>query len=1051
MRKLNLSALAVRHSALTLFLLLAIAIGGGLAYFQLGRAEDPSFTIKVAVVTAMWPGATASELQEQVADRIEKKIQELPYFYKVQTYSKAGFVAMQVEFRDTTPPAQVPYLFYLLRKKLNDLRPELPAGLIGPNVDDEYGDVDSVMYALTGDGADFAQLKKAAEALRQRLLSVPDVVKVNIYGIQDEKIYVEFSHARLAALGIPPQAIFDSLARQNAMVPAGLIDSTAQRVPLRISGAVGGEKAVAETPVEAAGKVFRLGDIATITRGFEDPSDFLVRQKAVPALIVGVVMQKGGNILDLGDHLKTAVEGFANEIPAGIDIEQIADQPHVVAHAVGEFVRSFMEALGIVLLVSFLSLGWRSGIVVALSVPLVLAIVFIAMNAMSLDLHRITLGALIIALGLLVDDAIIAVEMMMVKIEQGVDRIRAASFAWDTTAFPMLTGTLVTAAGFLPVGFARSSTGEYAGGIFWVVSLALIASWLVAVVFTPYLGVKLLPRLKERHTAHDIYDGRIYRALRRVIAWCVQHRIIVVAATALIFVGSIFAFGKVQQQFFPRSERPELFLQLRLPEGSAIGATLAVVKEAEALLENDRDIATWTAYVGRGSPRFWLGLSPQLPNEAFAEIVIQSRDVEARERIKARFETAVDRGAMAAARVRVDRFNFGPPVGYPVQFRVIGPDAQQVREIAWKVRDAMRRNSNVVEPHLDWNERSPSIGLEVDQERARALGLTPEDMAATLQTLLTGTTVTTVRDGREQVDVVARAVPDERLALGRIEDLSILTRNGVPVPLAQVAKVSFGHEDPILWRRNRDMAITVRSDIVDGVQAPDVTAQLLPVLEPIKQALPPGYRIDVGGAIEESSKANASLFAVFPIMLAAMLTILMVQLQSFSRLMLVLLTAPLGLIGAALALNVSGMPFGFVALLGLIALAGMIMRNTVILVDQIETDARDGRHDRRTAIIEATVRRARPVVLTALAAILAMIPLSRSAFWGPMAVTIMGGLFVATFLTLLFVPALYALWNRRSLREQGDLKSSPAVLFPLPGQQGEERAKVDQALLVSHS
>jgi multidrug efflux pump subunit AcrB len=901
------------------------------------------------------------------------------------------------------------------------------------------------MYALTGDGADFAQLKKAAEALRQRLLSVPDVVKVNIYGVQDEKIYVEFSHARLAALGISPQAIFDSLARQNAMVPAGLIDSTAQRVPLRISGALGGEKAVAETPVEAAGKVFRLGDIATITRGFEDPSDFLVRQNSVPALIVGVVMQKGGNILDLGDHLKTALDGFATEIPAGIDIEQIADQPHVVAHAVGEFVRSFMEALGIVLLVSFLSLGWRSGIVVALSVPLVLAIVFIAMNAMSFDLHRITLGALIIALGLLVDDAIIAVEMMMVKIEQGVDRIRAASFAWDTTAFPMLTGTLVTAAGFLPVGFARSSTGEYAGGIFWVVALALIASWLVAVVFTPYLGVKLLPRHQERDGSHDIYDGRIYRALRRVIGWCVQHRIIVVAATAAIFVGSIFAFGKVQQQFFPRSERPELFLQLRLPEGSAMGATLAVVKEAEALLKDDRDIATWTAYVGRGSPRFWLGLSPQLPDEAFAEIVIQSRDVEARERIKSRLEAAVDGGALSAARVRVDRFNFGPPVGYPVQFRVIGPDAQQVREIAWKVRDTMRRNSNVVEPHLDWNERSPAISLEVDQERARALGLTPQDMAATLQTLLTGTTVTTVRDGREQVDVVARAVPDERLALGRIEDLSILTRNGVPVPLAQVAKVGFGHEGPILWRRNRDMAITVRSDIIDGVQAPDVTAQLLPALDTIKQALPPGYRIDVGGAIEESSKANASLFAVFPIMLAAMLTILMVQLQSFSRLMLVLLTAPLGLIGAALALNVSGMPFGFVALLGLIALAGMIMRNTVILVDQIESDARDGHHDRRTAIIEATVRRARPVVLTALAAILAMIPLSRSAFWGPMAVTIMGGLFVATFLTLLFVPALYALWNRRSLREQEVLKTTPSLLFPFPGRQA--KAPEDEGLL----
>ena len=1028
MKRFNLSGWAVSHPALILFLIVALGAAGFVSYQRLGRAEDPFFTVKVVNVSAIWPGATAAEMQSQVADPLEKKIQELPYFEKVQTYSKPAFTAMQVTFKDSTPPKDVPYLFYLLRKKLADAQGQLPSGVLGPVVNDEFSDVDSILYTMTGDGADYAQLKKAAEGMRQRLLKVPGVTKVDLYGVQDERIFVEFSHAKLATLGITPQALFDSLAKQNNVTPAGTVETSSQRVPLRVTGALDGAKAVAETPVESNSRVFRLGDIATVTHGYVDPPSFVVRQEGKPALGIGVVTAKGANILELGKDVAAATDEFMRAVPQGINVEQIADQPKVVEHAISEFVHSFIEALAIVLFVSFLALGWRTGIVVALSVPLVLSIVFIVMNSMSLDLHRITLGALIIALGLLVDDAIIAVEMMVVKMEQGWDRMRAASFAWESTAFPMLTGTLVTAVGFLPIGFANSAVGEYAGGIFWIVGISLIASWFVAVIFTPYIGVKLLPNIAVRHNhdPHAVYETRVYRTLRRMIQWCVNHRIKVVLATVGIFAASIVGFGHVQQQFFPLSERPELFLQLRLPEGTAFGVTQQSVKKAEALLKDDKDIATYTAYVGQGSPRFWLGLNPQLPNEAFAEIVIVAKDVEARERIKARLEKAADDGALTEARVRVDRFNFGPPVGFPVQFRVIGPDTKTVRDIAYQVRDVVRQNPSVRDPQLDWNEQSPYLKLVVDQDRARALGLTPQDVSQALSTLISGAPVTTVRDGIEKVGVVARAVPSERLDLGHVGDLTVTSRNGVVVPLSQVAKIEYAHEEPILWRRNRDMAITVRADVADGVQAPDVTNQIWPKLQDIRDHLEPAYRIEMGGAIEESAKGNASIFVLFPLMVVVMLTLLMIQLQSFSRLLLVFLTAPLGIIGASLGLNVANQPFGFVALLGLIALAGMIMRNAVILVDQIETDVSHGL-TRKEAIVEATVRRARPVVLTALAAILAMIPLSRSAFWGPMAITIMGGLFVATFLTLLYLPGLYALWFRNSLEERGPVAQPDAV------------------------
>jgi multidrug efflux pump len=1018
MQRFNLSEWAITHQPLVLFMILLLGAAGLYSYFNLGRAEDPSFTIKTMVVNVAWPGATSTEMQTQVADKIEKKLQALPYLDRVESYSRPGVSFINVILRDTTPPAQVKYLWYLVRKKVADIRGELPSGIVGPNFNDEYGDVYSVIYMLQGDGLSLADLKSRAEDIRQRLLRVPNVNKVDLIGEQPEKIFIEFSHAKLATLGVTPQQIFDSVTKQNAVVSGGAVDTSADRINVRVTGAFSGTDAIAAVPVHANGQTFRLGDIATVKRGYEDPPSFVVREGGKPALGLGVSMQDGANIIALGQDLKAAMAAITAELPVGVEVTQIADQPHVVDESVSEFIKTFGEALVIVLFVSFLSLGWRTGIVVALSVPLVLAIVLLVMYSAAIDLHRITLGALIIALGLLVDDAIIAIEMMVVKMEQGFDRAKAATFAWTSTAFPMLTGTLVTAAGFLPVGFAKSSSGEYAGGIFWVVGLALIASWFVAVLFTPYLGLKLLPdfaKHREKHGAQHnpdaIYDTRMYRTLRRVIALCLRWRRTVVAATALMFLASLAGFGLVQQQFFPTSTRSELFLEMRLPEGTAIGVTDATAKKAEQLLTGDKDIVNSTTYVGQGAPRFWLGLNPVLPNPNFAQIVIVTKDLEARERVKARLDKAIADGALPEARVRVDRFVFGPPVGFPVQFRVAGPDPMQVRKIAEQVRQVMAENPKIVDAHLDWSEQVKSIRLEVDQDRARALNLTPQDIAQTLQTLLSGLTVTQYREGIERIDVVARAVSSERLDLDRLPALTVATSNGIAVPLSQVARLHYEYEEPILWRRNRDIVLTTRGDIVDKVQAPDVSNEVSPKLQAIKDALPYGYRIETGGSIEESAKANASLAAVFPAMAVVMLALLMIQLQSFSRLALVFVTAPLGLIGATGALLISNRPFGFVALLGLIALAGMIMRNTVILVDQIDRDIADG-HARHRAIIDATVRRARPVVLTALAAILGMIPLAGSLFWGPMAITIMGGLLVATILTLLVVPALYALWFR---------------------------------------
>lgn len=1023
MKRVNISEWAVHHPAIILFLMIASTISGAYAYTKLGRAEDPSFTIKTMIVQTAWPGATASQMQQLIAEPLEKRLQEFSELDYVRTYSRAGVSVLQVQLKDEVRGRAVADVWYQVRKKLNDSRSALPTGAQGPFFDDEYGDVFSAVYMLSGDGVSRRELKQYAETLRKTLLRVPDVKKVALSGVVNERIYVEFSHTKLATLGVTPQQILTALGRQNSVTPAGTIETSADRVAVRVEGAYLADKAIAETPIEAGDKILRLGDIADVRRGYEDPLSFLVRHNNRDAVGVSVAMADNANVLDLGAKLRSAIADVQSTIPTGIMIEQVSDQPEVVKESVGEFTTSFVEALAIVLFVSFLSLGWRPGIVVALSVPLVLAIVFIIMQAAGMNLDRITLGALIIALGLLVDDAIIAIEMMMVKLEEGTDRLKAATFTWESTAFPMLTGTLVTAAGFLPVGFAKSTAGEYAGNIFWVVGIALVISWIVAVVFTPYLGVKLLP--KTLHHKDHAVETRGRRILRAIITWSLHARKSVIAATVLAFIAAGVGMTFVQQQFFPTSSRPELFIEIRMPEGTSIAATSGAVKKAEALLQGDDDTRFHTSYVGQGSPRFFLALNPVLPNENFALIVIMTKGPEARDRLKAKLQAKIADGAISEARVRVDQLNFGPPVGFPVQFRVVGQDPVKLRAIANEVRDVMRANPNTRDVQFDWNEQVKHVTLKIDQDRVRALGLNQQDIAETLQFLISGQKVTEYREDTELIDVIARAPASERLDLAGLGDLNILTSKGRAVPLNQVGSLDYGFEEPILWRRNRDLVLTVRSDVAPGVQAPTVTNAILPQLDQIKAKLEPGYRVDTGGAIEESEKANAALFKLFPLMLLAMLSLLMFQLQSFSKLVLVFSTAPLGLIGAVAALLAFNAPFGFVALLGVIALAGMIMRNTVILVDQIDTDRAHGLTP-WNAIIESTVRRARPVMLTALAAILAMIPLTRSVFWGPMALSIMGGLFVATLLTLVFLPALYATWFRITPATVADSTTIPA-------------------------
>ena len=1009
MKSFNLSEWAVTHRPLVLFLMLATLLVGGWSFSKLGRLEDPIFNVPTMTAVVAWPGASARQVQDQVLNRMERELQEIEDIDYVRSFSRQGYGGLTLWMKGGTSKAALDTAWYQARKKIGDVRAQFPEGVRGPFFNDEFTDVYTVIYALHAPELSPAETQVLAEDIKRSLQAVAGVNKVDVMGRQVEQVNVEFESRRLASLGVKPHAMIESIGRQNMLEPAGSVDGAADRTFVRTSGALRDAADVAAIPIEAGGRLLRLSDVAEVTSGYEDPPRFTVRHNGEPVIALGVVLSRQVNLLKVGKQLDAATAALQAGLPLGVSLEKYADQPRVVDEAVWEFEKAFLEALAIVLAVCFLALGWRSGIVVAASVPLVLGIVAAVMHAAGWALDRISLGALIIALGLLVDDAIIAVEMMVVKIEQGWDRARAATFAYSSTALPMLTGTLVTVAGFMPVGFAKSIAGEYAGGIFWVVGVALLASWIVAVVFTPYLGVLLLPRSRSDKAA-AAHDASPYPRLRRTVEWALAHRWSVLGAAALLFLLAGAGMGLVQQQFFPSASRSEVLVELRLREGASFTATAAEVRRFERVLEADPDVKDYTAYTGAGSPRFFLSLGPELPNPGYAQFVVQTAGIPEREALRKRLIALFDAGeAFPEVRGRVQRMEFGPPVGFPVQFRVIGPDAQQVREIAHRVRDIVRGSPLVRDTHLDWDEQVRTVQVQVDQDQARLLGLSSAEVSNTVQAALSGVTVTQIRRGEDLVDVVLRATPGERLSLDQLQDINLPTRNGNTVPLSQVARLDAAFEDPVLWRRNRDLALTVRSDVADGIQGPYATQQIWPGLRPVLDTLPPGYRIEQGGAIEESDKSNVALFAVFPAMLVVTLLILMVQLQSFSRMFMVFLTAPLGLIGVVPALLAFNAPFGFVALLGVIALGGMIMRNAVILVDQIDHDIAQGSAPWQ-AIVEATVRRARPVVLTAAAAILAMIPLTRSIFWGPMAMAIMGGLVVGTALTLVFVPALYAAW-----------------------------------------
>lgn len=1017
MKRLNLSEWSLNHRAFVLYLMIALAVLGALSYSKLGQSEDPPFTFKVMVVRTLWPGASAREMEAQITEKLEKKLQETPHLDFLRSYSKPGESLVFVMLKDSTAPRDVPDAWYQVRKKVADIRHILPGGVNGPFFNDEFGDVLGNLYALTGDGFSYAQLKEHAERLRLELLRVKDVAKVELIGEQDEKIFVELANTKLATLGIDAQTIAQALAAQNAKLAGGSFETGSDRIFLRPEGDFESVEQVRDTVIRAAGRSFRIGDIARVWRGYVDPPVSKVRFQGQEALAMGVSMVKGGDIIELGRNLEARVAQLKESLPIGVELNKISSQPEAVSRSVNEFVRSLAEAVVIVLLVNFFSLGLRTGFVVALSIPLVLAATFLFMRLFDIGLHKISLGALVLALGLLVDDAIIAVEMMAIKMEQGWDRVRAASFAYTSTAFPMLSGTLVTAAGFLPIATAASSTGEYTRSIFQVTVIALLISWLAAVVFIPYLGYKLLPDFKQRagHTHEGVdeeavYQKPFYRRFRRVVEWCVRHRWITIGATVGAFVLSVIGFGSVQQQFFPDSTRPELLVDLNLPEGSSYRATEAQVIKLEAYLAQQEGIENYVAYVGTGSPRFYLPLDQKLTNANFAQFVILTRGLEEREWLRTALIKLFD-DDFTEVRPIVMRLENGPPVGFPVQFRVSGPETSQVRQLASEVAEVMRQNAHVSNVHFDWDEQSKVVRIHLDQEKLKSAGLTVQEISAFLNTALNGMQVTQYRERDKLVDVLIRGAPAERVHLSLLDALSIPTRSGRSVPLAQLGRLEYGFEEGVVWRRDRLPTITVRANLYGKIQAPDVTRQILPSLDPIREKLPEGYRLEVGGAVEDSAKGGKSVAAGVPLFVLTVLTVLMLQLHSFSRTALVVLTAPLGLIGVTLFLLVFNVPFGFVAMLGTIALSGMIMRNSVILVDQIEQDMLGGK-SAWIAIVDSTVRRFRPIVLTALAAILAMIPLSRSTFFGPMAIAIMGGLLVATALTLLFLPALYAAWYR---------------------------------------
>ncbi|WP_286069798.1 efflux RND transporter permease subunit [Stenotrophomonas sp. 57] len=1052
MRRFNLSEWALANRPLVLFAMLAFALIGAWSYKHLGQSEDPPFTFKAMVVRTLWPGATAEQVSRQVTEPIEKALMNTGEYEFIRSYSRPGESQVIFMARDSLRSRQIPDLWYQVRKRVGDIRATLPREIVGPFFNDEFGDTYGNIYALTGKGFDYAVMRDYADRIQLELQRVPDVGKIDLVGLQDEKVWIELSNTRLATLGVSMQQVQQALADQNAVTGTSFFETATDRVQLRVTGQFNDIEAIRQFPIRAGDRTVHLGDIAEVKRGFADPASPKMRFMGEEAIGLAVAMKDGGDILKLGANLDAEFERLQKTLPAGMQLRKVSDQPQSVEESVGEFVQVLTEAVVIVLLVSFFSLGLRTGLVVGVTIPLVLAMTFFVMHYFDIGLHKISLGALVLALGLLVDDAIIAVEMMATKMEQGYDRLRAASFAWESTAFPMLTGTLITAAGFLPIATAASSTGEYTRSLFQVVTIALVVSWIAAVLFIPYLGDKMLPDLfnpqppkpgslparwhakrqqwADRYPAlanliappqhghdHDPYQRPFYRSFRRFLDTCLRHRWWVIAATIALFIGSLMLFRFVPQQFFPDSTRPELMVDIELAEGASLRSTQAQAEKLEKLLSSREGIANYVSYVGTGSPRFYLPLDQQLPATNFAQFVVLAKDIKSRESTRDWLLQEVI-PKFPDVQMRVTRLENGPPVGYPVQMRISGEHIEKVQAIARQVEAKVRGNPHVMNVNLDWSEPSKVVRLVIDQERARALGVSSAQVSQFLSSSLAGQSVSVYREGNRQIEMLLRGPADERNQLELLSSLSMPTTNGGSITLSQVATMEYGFEDGIIWHRNRLPTVTVRADISDGMQPLDVVHQILPTLDGIRAELPSGYLLETGGTVEDSARGQDSIKAGMPLFLVVVATLLMLQLRSFSRAAMVLVTAPLGIIGATLFLLLFRAPFGFVALLGTIALAGMIMRNSVILIDQIQQDI-DAGHDRWHSIIDATVRRFRPIVLTALAAVLAMIPLSRSAFYGSMAISIMGGLIVGTVLTLVFLPALYAAWFRVKPDEAG--------------------------------
>lgn len=1010
--RFNLSALAVRERSVTLFLIVLVTIAGIYAFFGLGRAEDPPFTVKQMTVIAVWPGATAQEIQDQVAEPLEKRLQELKWYDRTETYTRPGMAYITLSLQDKTPPSEVQEEFYQARKKLGDESLRLPAGVIGPMINDEFSDVTFALFALKAKGEPQRQLVRDAEGLRQQLLHVPGVKKVNIIGEQAERIYIAFSHDRLATMGLSPQDIFNALNSQNALAAAGAIETRGAQIFIRLDGAFDELQKIRDTPLVAQGKTLTLSDVATVERGYEDPPTMLIRNQHEPALLLGIVMREGWNGLALGKALDAETTKINDSLPLGMTLTKVTDQSVNIRSSVDEFMIKFFVALLVVMVVCFVSMGWRVGVVVAAAVPLTLAVVFVVMEAAGINFDRVTLGSLILALGLLVDDAIIAIEMMVVKMEEGYDRIKASAYAWSHTAAPMLAGTLVTAIGFMPNGFAQSTAGEYTSNMFWIVGLALIASWFVAVVFTPYLGVKILPAIPKVEGGHAaIYNTPRYNRFRQLLGRVIARKWRVAGSVVAIFILAVLGMGLVKKQFFPTSVRPEVLVEVQMPYGTSIAQTSAATAKIETWLGQQPEAKIVTAYIGQGSPRFYLAMAPELPDPSFAKIVILTDSERSREALKFRLREAVASGLAPEARVRVTQLVFGPYSPFPVAWRVSGPDVKQVQDIAERVKAVLQASPMMRTVNTDWGSRVPVLHFTLDQNRLQATGLTSSAVAEQLQFLLSGVPVTSVREDIRSVDVVARAAGDIRLDPAKIEGFTLVGNAGQRVPLSQIGKIEVGMEDPILRRRDRTPTITVRGDIADNLQPPDVSVAIMKQLQPIADALPAGYRIDMAGSIEESGKATQAMLPLFPIMIALTLLIIILQVRSLSAMVMVFLTAPLGLIGVVPTLLIFNQPFGINALVGLIALSGILMRNTLILIGQIDHNQKDGL-DPFQAVVEATVQRARPVLLIAMAAVLAFIPLTHSVFWGTLAWTLIGGTLGGTIITLVFLPAMYAIWFR---------------------------------------